>query len=520
MDVPLEEYRVYFEGNNAYPAPTDSGQNWFRHKIKYDDVEGRYYFDEEWTDEAQGWYGTRNHVIPAHTSVTLPDNNGLWIMSDDENMQSMSSNLKTYTNAGHVEISYEYPTYTPTTLIVRDVYGGNNVGGNALETNVDATNGYASYIYGGSKGTGALAGNTNVTITGGDIINVYGGGDESTTTGNAFVSITDGSVTKLYGGGNGSPATVQGNTNVIVDGGVANNNVFAGGNNAATEGNTTISIIDGVVHGSLFGSGDNAPTGTQNNDNSVSTVNVLAGTIDGNVYGGANHSVVYGTTDVNIGADTVTDSSLAGYTYTKAISIGGTIFGGGESKTEGDDDYDWTVISVTQGIDIDIDGTDYDITIGGSVFGSGNASSNAGISNITIRDLGTEANVKTMESIQRATNVKIINSAIQLLGAVDSTNKYSNLFTMNRVDNFYLLDNSTLYLKNGANVLKNFNSGTFNNNDDFVKETITIVDGTITSRNVNNKLYMAPNKNLNVLTNEDVLPSSKWYVFLRYICRH
>ena len=45
-------------------------------------------------------------------------------------------------------------------------------------------------------------------------------------------------------------------------------------------------------------------------NNSTSTVNIVGAKIGGNVYGGANTSVVYGTTQTNIGYDTVGDSSL------------------------------------------------------------------------------------------------------------------------------------------------------------------------------------------------------------------
>ena len=409
-----------------------------------------------------------------------------------------------------------YPTYTAEIMRVNNVYGGNNEGGKSNVTNVTVDGGNTNNVYGGSKGTDALAGETHVDITGGTTVNVYGGGDNAVVQGDTDVIINGGTVTNLFGGGNGSPATVQGSAYVIINGGLAENNVYGGGNNAVTQGNTTVSMVGGHVEGGLFGAGNNAPTGTENNNNSVSTVNILSGIVDKNVYGGANFSQVFGSTDINIG-NQVVDERLESYTYDKEIHIGQTVFGGGEAKSETDDEYDWNYISVTQGLEIVIDGTDYDITIDGSVFGSGNASSSAGVSNVIIKNFGTESDVKTIESIQRATNVKIINSSVQMLGAKDSTNKYNNDFTLNRIDNFYLIDNSSVYLKTGANVLKNFYSGYYDNNDDFQVETVTIDnDGDIknpeggelnrTIMNVNNRLYMSPNKNLNVLTEEEVEP--------------
>ena len=63
----------------------------------------------------------------------------------------------------------------------------------------------------------------------------------------------------------------------------------------------------------------------------------------------------------------------------------------------------------------------------GSIFGSGNASSSSGPSNIYIRKLGTRVAPNTTISIQRADNVTIDSSAIELTGTTDRTNEYSNL---------------------------------------------------------------------------------------------
>ena len=64
------------------------------------------------------------------------------------------------------------------------------------------------------------------------------------------------------------------------------------------------------VTNSVFGGGNQAETGTETNNNSISTVNIVGGIIGKNVYGGANTSVVYGKTQTNIGYDTVGDESF------------------------------------------------------------------------------------------------------------------------------------------------------------------------------------------------------------------
>lgn len=77
-----------------------------------------------------------------------------------------------------------------------------------------------------------------------------------------------------------------------------------------------------------FGGGNAAATGEEDVDTSVATVNIVGGEIYGNVYGGANTSVVYGTTNVNIG---INASSVTGLTKDD-IYIKGTIFRRWRSK--------------------------------------------------------------------------------------------------------------------------------------------------------------------------------------------
>ena len=77
-----------------------------------------------------------------------------------------------------------------------------------------------------------------------------------------------------------------------------------------------------------------------------------------------------------------------------SINIGGTVFGGGEANAAGDENYDFSFISVTGAINIDIDGLGYldnnhEFILSGSIFGSGNASSSSGTSEIYIANLGT-----------------------------------------------------------------------------------------------------------------------------------
>lgn len=387
---------------------------------------------------------------------------------------------------------------------VKEVFGGNNLGGTNTTSNVVINNGLVTDVYGGGNqavthapnvtindnsnidgsvyGGGNQAGietDTNVEILGGTISgNVYGGGNEGTVTGNTYVHVKDATLnSSLYAGGNGTTAIVFGNANVTV------------------EGNTNIAE-------SVFGGGNQAETGTQENNNSLSTVNIVGGNIGKNVYGGANTSVVYGNTLTNIGYDAVGDSNLT----IGDIIIGGTVFGGGEANASGSEIYDFSFISVTVGIDININGTGHDkCQIKGSIFGSGNASSTIGYSNINIKNYGSVYSPQKNVSIQRADIVVIDNSAIALSGAKDRTNEYSNVdFTVSRVDELKLKNNSIIYLNCGANLLKKFTSCVDENGTE-VKATATINEETgETTRNVDNRIYMLEGKNLNIATNEQV----------------
>ena len=388
-----------------------------------------------------------------------------------------------------------------TKSIIGTVYGGNNQGGTTQTTNVTINGGGVQDVYGG--GNQAVTNLTNVNINGEVQKRVFGGGNQAGVNTNTNVTLTGATVAdNVYGGGN--EGTVTGNTYVRVKNSILNNSLYAGGNgvSAIVYGNTNLAM-EGTnnVTNNVFGGGNQAATGTESNNNSTSTVNIVGGTIGKNVYGGANTSVVYGTTQTNIGYDAVGDNSLE----IGDIEIDGTVFGGGEANASGSEIYDFSFISVTKGIDIQINGNGHTkLAIKGSIFGSGNASSTSGKSYITIQNYGTADNPQSNISIQRATCATISNSAISLSGTTDRTNEYSSVFfSLSRVDQVKLKNNSILYLCNGANLLKKLDSLVDNNGtEETAVVTIDPDTGEVSERNVDNRIYMLEGKNLNVATNE------------------
>ncbi len=400
-----------------------------------------------------------------------------------------------------------------TTPMISNVYGGNNFGGITTNANITTTSGTIGTIYGGGKSAGV--GSTNVSVTNTTATDIYGGGDAAGVSTNTLLDINSSTViNNIYGGGN--EGVVDGSTLVYVTDSHIQGNAFAGGNGstAVVAGNSTITI-DGSSEigtatsvapndGCVFGSGNAASTGLAANGGAIAKVNIVGGKIHGNVYGGPKMAVVYGITETNIGTSAVNLNGLV----EDDIVISGTVFGGGESNASGSTTYDWTFISVTEGITVNIDGSGYeshshDFVINGSIFGSGNASSSSGTSNVNVKNLGTFAHPNVCISIQRANNLVIDSSVIELYGTTDRTNEYSDIdYSLNIIDHLILKNNSTLMMHHNANLLKEFYSGVDTNNG-LVPATVNIDDdnGTVT-KNVDNRIYMIPGQNLNVTVNQ------------------
>ena len=423
-------------------------------------------------------YGGGNNAGVTNTYITMTDGS----------VTSMygGSNASGNVTATHITLG---TSGTTSNLSLVDLYGGNNLGGTTGSTSVTTYSGTITNIYGGGK-QATVTGNTTLDLNGSRLnANVYGGGDQGAVGGNTTVNITDCTIAgSAYAGGNGSSATVTGNTTITIDGA------------------TTIGSANGAVPatGSVFGGGNAAETGNSTNNNSVATVNIVGGTIYGNVYGGANTSVIYGSTDVNIGTSAVSGGSNLSESD---LIIHGTVFGGGEANASGSDVYDWTFISVTDSIDIRIDGSNYStnnhqFNLNGSIFGSGNASTSTNPGEIYIKNLGTMSDVSKNVSIQRAGLVTIDNSVIELSGIKDSTNDYSDIpYTFNQIDKLIIKNNTTLLLHKNANLLKEFYSGV-DVNGTLVKADVDIDDENKTvTKNVDNRIYMIPNNDLNIATN-------------------
>lgn len=440
--------------------------------------------------------------------------------------------------------------------IASDIYGGGNYGTVGKDTTVlinDATILGSAYA-GGNGSLATVKGNTSITVNGTTTIgsdtskaplsgSLFGGGNaastglESENNSTTVVNIAGATIYgNVYGGANTS--TIYGKSNVYIGkNAILENNTnlnYDSTNNAYTNNYSKI-IFDDTFKNATGDYWNNYLNITNTSTNAIKNFTLILDTGDNTLNQCYNckftkeGNLTYITPNIYYEGQSVIDANgtltLSGYwnitdfsqikilgfylddnaTNISAgdINIKGTIFGGGEANASGDENYDYSFISVTNGINIKIDGKDYtNFNTYGSIFGSGNASSTNGLSTITIKNYGTNNNPHKNISIQRTNVLTIDNSSIMLSGATDRTNEYSDvLFSLSIIDDLKLQNNSSLYLDNGANLLKKLESLDKEGNIELVN--IDDESKTVT-KNVDNRIYLLEGRNLNIATNEAV----------------
>lgn len=465
------------------------------------------------------WSGTDFSIengVANITSVNKYDSNSPNKLAANSGTYSFTFAILTNTSVSDFKVTSKVvkpvSEVVSSNINIGNLYGGNNEGGITSTPVIKVNSGIIGNLYGG--GNKASVGTTDVTIKDATINYVYAGGNAAGVARDTFLDIDNTTINNnVYGGGN--EGIVSGNTKVLITDAKILGSAYAGGNGktAVVYKNTEISVDGKTIigteesvppaTGSLFAGGNAAATGTEEAGNSVATVNIVGATIYGNVYGGANTSVVYGSTETNIGTKAVNDDTLV----EDNIYIKGTVFGGGEANASGSEVYDWTFISVTAAINVNIDGTGYidnnhTFLMNGSIFGSGNASTSSGVSNINIKNLGTRSLPSKNVSVQRTDKLVIDNSCIELSGIKDRTNEYSEIpYSFNQIKSLVIKNNTVLLLKKNANMLESLYSGV-DVSGKLVPAVVTIDDNGNYTRNVDNRIYMSPNNNLNVTTNQ------------------
>ena len=351
-------------------------------------------------------------------------------------------------------------------------------------------------IYGGGKGSGnegyeecarvEKGSKVKVIVNGGTVEgSVYGGGEIGKIGGDTEVTVKDGTVSGAVFGG-GKNGGVEGSTKVGIEGGTVNGNVYGGGENAAVQGKTEVNVTNGTIDNSVYGgalgtAGQNLVLGgatvnmtggwvkknlyggseksddgaeQENASDDLIFVNLTGGTVTKNVFGGGYMGKVYGSTHVHIGKD-APDKCLYYGTHPEqkpsltaaSLQIGGSAYAGGDFG--GGKSYD--EITITGTSHVYVDGVGYNtggdektapnMTISGGVFGSG-ASCDAGSTRLVTLDhygvldkTSATTNVtRTLEAIQRADRVLLINSHVRLEGKSDIANSNTTaLYSLNRI---------------------------------------------------------------------------------------
>lgn len=354
---------------------------------------------------------------------------------------------------------------------VTNIYGGSDDSGVTKKSNIEV-NGIVTNVFGGGKGQ-----NTNVletyikTLTNSKAEYVYGG-SENGTVGKATAVVMGPVEKSIYGGGYGATSTITGDTWVYVSNDVKDS-VYGGGNQGGVEGNTHVDIAKGTI-------------GTTGSDTT------------GNVFGGSNQAKVKGNTLVHIGSYVVVTPEGAELPDKAAtdINILGTVFGGGNT-TLGGKDFDASDPYVIGNATVQIGGKDYQsVKIGKSIFGDGNKCVTNGQKIIDIKDY-TAIDTNANTSIQRASVLTIDNSAVEVIGEVDSANLVTTIpYSLNRIDKLVLKNSSTLKLRKGVNLLMEFES--LNDDDSLQTEDQAKNDAT------GNKLYIRQGEHVELRVNEDV----------------
>lgn len=270
-------------------------------------------------------------------------------------------------------------TGTGATEGIGDLYGGANNAAISGNIQVDITEGRITNVYGGNNAGGTISGSITVNIEkddeacvwdidnvfgGGNLANfgnqanvnikkgtinhcVYGGGNRANV-GSSVVTLTDGLITEgLYGGCN-REGSVTGDITLNVNGGQVGvdashkADIYGGGygENTLSGGNVTVNFgtiattnpehtAKPEVFGDIYGG---SALGKVNGTGKTTTVNILNGVVNGNIYGGGLGQIepsveakVFGKVFVNIGRQaTPTDEKTGvGFAYLNNTSVYG-----------------------------------------------------------------------------------------------------------------------------------------------------------------------------------------------------
>ncbi len=313
-------------------------------------------------------------------------------------------------------------------IVQGSVYGGGSLGKvyGTNDINIEMTNGVIQgSVYGGGMGSSSNADAGLVDVRG------------------ISIDLKGGSIQRsVYGGGELAKTYTSTYITININGCEIASNVFGGGlgssGNLSTKSNRRITLQSGRVMGSLFGSSSLGDDGTSTQRYN-STVLMNGGSVEGSLYGGGFKGTMYGNTSITIYGGTVAYS----------------VYGGADVGDVDPDDPVFNRTLVHGNSTILVDGTGRSLSIGRSIFGSGNSCLVSGIKDVTI--IG--ATLTSMDSIQNVDTLSISNSSITLSGRSDATTaQASTRYSINNIGQIILRENVVFGLKSPTNEIGGYTS--------------------------------------------------------------
>lgn len=274
---------------------------------------------------------------------------------------------------------------------------------------------------------------TRIYVKGGELYNMVGGAGVNQTYNDRIIQITGGKVRySVSGGSNGNSASsdtangrLEGNTLVYVGGNAQigtdttlNETLFevqagcvlgAGNGTSNTTYNATSGqvkkshiIVNDSAHilNSVFGGGNYGIVGNSESTNATTNIEILGGTIDKNVYGGANQNNIYGSTTINVKGGHIKGAIYGGSNTSGTVSTSTTInvTGGklGQSSTPSNavlfgGGYG-SGTTITQDATVSILDTEGNVEIYGNAYGGSAQGTIGGNTLINIQDLPSTTN--------------------------------------------------------------------------------------------------------------------------------
>ncbi len=291
--------------------------------------------------------------------------------------------------------------------------------------------GQIANIIGGLKTTENSGVETRTYVKGGDIYNIVGGAGRSETYEDRIIQVTGGTIRySISGGSNGAYSTSSDNGKIlncdtlIYIGGNAQigtqetlngtlYNVEAGcvlgagngTNRVANSGqvNNSHIIVDQNAHilNSVYGGGNYGIVGPTSSTSATAKVEIIGGTVDKNVYGGANQNNIYGQTLINVKGGQVKGAVYGGSNSSGTISTTSTInVTGGTLGVEGNTTDNGVLFGGGYGQNTTISGntvvnildTDQNVHIFGSGYGGSQLGRMGRNVEVNIQDMPDTAN--------------------------------------------------------------------------------------------------------------------------------